>query len=599
MPLVNTPRVEGETIEAGLFGGNFLADRYHANRDDNAKEVIDRLGVEGLRYPGGSLTERLFDIGNPDAARVTNDDGSERDFVPLSEFMNYARDSDHPATIVIPTRDALSRQSDQNGDRFPAFDEAELRGFVRDVATGKYGDAEVAAFEIGNEYWGSGQMTAVEYGRLSSRMAEIIDDELTLVAGQTGEDPGIDVIVQAGTNFAFSNLSNDYAGQPPDEVLEDLNDRFGADMGRDVTFANGRINWRAVSDHLILREYSAAEAEAVDGVVTHLYSKDSVSPGQRDFGLKQIERSWEEEFPGIDIHVTEWNVSASDPRLSEDSDFGLYQAKEVLDVFETMVESGVDQAHIWPLLQNTKNALSPDDADGGFSPAGQMFAMMSDALPGKTMLDFTRTGDRQTEFQGRFAELHGFYGDNELVFYLASTSDKTETLSFDLSRIVDEGGRAKASILGVAGQQGPGSIESRPEVENVPAEEIYDNNTIVTALDPGEILELRLTDFRPTQEFAPVMRQIDQGGVAPSPTAPTAPPQDQQDDDAEAPDPLPGFAQEDSPLPFTAPPSVEEIEEQDRDAEAQAAEDEDTGFLDVLGWLLGLLPLLALAGIGG
>ncbi|GIT92371.1 hypothetical protein JANAI62_28290 [Jannaschia pagri] len=587
MAQAKTPTLEGEVISPALFGGNFLADRYPLGTSGGIESQIDALGVTGLRYPGGSLTERLFDIRTPDAPRVTNDDGSEREFVPLSDFLDYAEAEGHAVTIVVPTRDNLSVRTDAAGDRFPAFSETDLRDFVRDVATGVYGDAEIEAFEIGNEYWGSGEMTAVEYGRLASRMADIIDDELLAVKLETGEDPGIDVIVQAGTNNAFSNLSDDYAGQPVDAVLDALNDRFDADFqAEDVVFFGGKINWRGVNDELVLREFSADEREAVDGVVTHIYSKESVSPGQRDFGLKQVERAWGEELPGVDIHVTEWNKSASDRRLADDEDFGLYQAHEILDVMESMITAGVDQAHVWPLVQNTRNALAPDAADGALSPAGEMFAMMSSSLRGKALLDFAPQDRDVTEVQTGEADIHGFYGDGELVFYLASTSPKVETTTFDLSGMVAGGsGIVSAKLLGVAEGDLPGSTDARAMVEDVPADEVYDNGTVVATLAPGEILELRIEDFDPTADFRTLMDQVDMPADLPPPD-PRPEPVEDPDDPAD--------------VGLPALPAPEEDPDDDQ-SEPPADEDggADGGLFESMGVLLLLLPVLALAGLAG
>ena len=159
-----------------MFGGNLLASRGVLTCPGSYDEAINGLGVTGLRYPGGSLTERYFDITNPDATTQTNPiTGETTDFIPISEFLSYANINGQAVTIAIPTRSQLS-QPDENGDRLSDLREAELRDFVHDVATGVYGEAKIVAIEIGNEYWGSGLMNAVEYGRLSSEMALVVDD---------------------------------------------------------------------------------------------------------------------------------------------------------------------------------------------------------------------------------------------------------------------------------------------------------------------------------------------------------------------------------------------------------------------------------------
>lgn len=567
---VPQPTLAGDPITSGMFGGNFLADRYTIGNDGEFEGAVADLGITGLRYPGGSLTERLFDIRTPDAARVVEDDSTVVDFEPLSDFMAYAEDAGQPVTIVIPTRDFLSAGRDANGDRWPAFDEEELRAFVRDVAQGDYGNATVDAFEIGNEYWGSGEMTAVEYGRLSSQMAEVIDDELRLVSVETGRPDDINVIVQTGTNFGSSDLRTQYEGTSPDDALADLNARYDADFGDEVRFQNGSLNWRRINDELVQREFNAQEMQAIDGVVTHLYSKDAVQPGQREFGLDTIQKTWIDEAPELDIYVTEWNQSAAEPRFDSDKDFGLIKAHEVLNTFETMVTAGVDQANIWPLLQNTRNALQPDSLDGDLSPTGALFSMMSDALPGKQMLDFAVNDRDVTEFQGRSADLHGFYGNDELVFYVVSTSDQTETLSFDLDGLVADGGQVTGTVLGVREGEARGSTQATAETEDLPAEDFYDDGLVVVTLDPAEILEIRITDFEPTEEL--------RDAITLNPPAPQAISQDDVDD--------------------VMIDAARDDENEDRPAEqTETDQDDDEGIWAGLDWLLGLLPLLALLGL--
>lgn len=567
------PTLTGDPITSGMFGGNFLADRYAVGEDGSFEGAVEELGVTGLRYPGGSLTERLFDIRTPDADRATEEDGTMVAFEPLSDFMAYAEDAGQPVTIVIPTRNFLSKNGDANGDRWPAFNEEELRTFVRDVAEGKYGDAQVDAFEIGNEYWGSGEMTAVEYGRLSSKMAKVIDEELQQVSEETGRADDIDIVVQTGTNFGSSDLRAQYEGTSPDDALADLNDRYDADFGDEVRFQNGSLNWRRINDELVQREFNAEEMEAIDGVVTHLYSKDPVQPGQREFGLDTIQNTWIDDAPDLDIYVTEWNQSAAEPRFDSDADFGLVKAHEVLNTFETMVDAGVDQANIWPLLQNTRNALQPDNLDGELSPTGALFSMMSDALPGKQMLDFAVDDRDATEFQGRTADLHGFYGDGELVFYLVSTSDQTETLSFDLDGLVAGGGQVTGTILGVAEGDAPGSTRARAETEDLAAQEFYDDGLIAITLDPGEIMEVRITEFEPTDDLSEAVS----GRASP----PIARIEDEPRDD------------------MIADALIENMNEDPDPEPSDDDDDDDDGILDGLGWLLGILPVLALAGLAG
>ena len=60
-------RIAGDArITTHLFGGNVLAPR------GDHSDAIAALGVTGLRYPGGSLTEHMFDITNPNATELVD-----------------------------------------------------------------------------------------------------------------------------------------------------------------------------------------------------------------------------------------------------------------------------------------------------------------------------------------------------------------------------------------------------------------------------------------------------------------------------------------------------------------------------------------------
>ena len=136
---------------SSMFGGNILAPRNPMTGQGSYEQAINELGVTGLRYPGGSLTEDYFDIANPNQTEVAHPTtGATSKFIALSEFMDYAGTNGHEVTIVIPTRYSLSDTVDANGDRSPDIDEDTLRDFVHDLATGVYGDAPVAGLEIGN-----------------------------------------------------------------------------------------------------------------------------------------------------------------------------------------------------------------------------------------------------------------------------------------------------------------------------------------------------------------------------------------------------------------------------------------------------------------
>ena len=212
MDILEPKNIINKEFDIELFGANILATRDQLGEDGTYDDVAENIGIESIRYPGGSLTEHYFDLANPDNSKVIDiNSGQPLDFLPYSEFMSYAEDAGKSVTIVLPTQKYLSQQVDANGNRFAQIDEDTLRGFMRDTLDGIYGTPSIRAFEIGNEYWGSGQMSSVEYGRVSSRMAEIVNEEFSHHSGADNIFSDTDIVVQMGENYNYARLNDDYA----------------------------------------------------------------------------------------------------------------------------------------------------------------------------------------------------------------------------------------------------------------------------------------------------------------------------------------------------------------------------------------------------
>lgn len=506
MPILTTSATAfGSAATGSLFGGNVLAPRAHMTGAESYAHAIDALGVTTLRYPGGSLTEDMFSLRNPDATWVL-DPGTGRmeTFIPLSEIMGYSAETGHGVSIVIPTRDQLSDTLfDDNGDRMPAIDREVLRGFVRDVVSGDYGNGTVTAFEIGNEYWGSGEMNASEYGRLAADMAQIIDRELNALVQDYPQAAQIDVLVQVGTNFGSSDLSGDYAGMAPLDVVADLNATYGLDLGTDVIFPNGGIDWTEINNEILLSHFDEGAMAATDGVVAHVYSRAPVVEHSRWFQLEQIQEHWLERDPTLEIHVTEWNQKANTESFSETRDYGLFQAQEMLNQVEEFMRMGVDAAQVWPLIQNTDSALALGREFDQPTVPGHMFAMMSKNLPGMRMLDFNPEDDRATELETPEMDVHVFADGQDMLFYFTSNLRQGVVNSeVDISRLVAGFGAMEVTTLGVASSATPGNTTSPAVVDHPDGADLFSNGMIETVLSPGEIMQVRLTDVIPTADFA-------------------------------------------------------------------------------------------------
>ncbi|ALI54220.1 hypothetical protein [Celeribacter marinus] len=514
---LNPADLTGEAAQSSLFGGNVLASRGDLTGDGSYAEAIEALGVTDIRYPGGAITEYMFDIANPDADYVVDPSTGETiPFIPISDFMAYASDNDHTVTIVVPVNKNLGDEVDANGNRFAQIDEAELRTFINDVSSGVYGDAEISAFEIGNEYWGCGAMTSVEYGRVASQMSEIISDELDTVIVQGGGDTSeIDVVFQMGYNYGDARLSDAYDGWSAEDTIEDLALRY-PDAGIDDGFiyASGNMNWGGINNALVQAEFNADEAAAADGIVSHLYSRGADMAHTRTGDLRMIEEQWldKEGFEDLKVYITEWNQK-SVASLDKLTDYGLYQAHEMLNIVEEFMAYDVEVAHVWPLIQNTKNPLATGFEYDEKSPAGEMFTMMSQTLPGKSMIDFAPVA-QDTEFKAGDVDVHGFAGDDQLVFYIASNSQTESTSTdIDISQLVAAFGTIETTRLGVDDGDLPGSTLSSPNVERLDQSEIYEDGFLTADLQPGEILQVVITNVVPTDDFADTFNAANSAGA--------------------------------------------------------------------------------------
>ena len=495
-------------VASTTFGGNFLFNRDElGDEPSNFNALANDLGVESLRYPGGAITEFMFDLENPNSTVGYDIHGDEQELVGLDDFMTYAETEGKSVTIVLPTRYFLSDHRDLNDDRFAHFDEDVLRNFIKDVVEGEYGNVKIDAFEIGNEYWGSGGMSSVEYGRLSSKVAAIIDDTLLHLEGEAEWVQETDIVVQAGTNFNFSDLSDRYPEiEDPENIITQMEKDYGLEFSDQVLSGNGKVNWTAVNNELLLDKFDLPEEiAAVDAVSHHLYTRDHDPSDQPDFALNTISKYWEPHFDGIKTYITEYNQKSNTGQFDE-NDFGLKNAHEILNIVEDLTEHGVDQAHVWPLSQWTENALSRGNEYDELSPTGEMFKMMNEELPGLRSLKFASARGRESEAstEDNNMNVHAFANTDKMVLYLASNSDGNISEDVDLSNLMMGSYDIDVTVLGVEDGDLAGSKKATAELEDRDTDSVIQDGVIQADLQPHEIMQVVIE--RPN--WTPKMEQM-------------------------------------------------------------------------------------------
>lgn len=563
-----------------LFGANILASRDQLGEDGTYDEKAAALGIDHIRYPGGSLTEDYFDLTNPDKnSAIDPDTGHEVELLPYSEFMAYAEENNIDVTIVLPTRNYLSAENDASGHRTANIDEDALRTFIRDTLDGEYGEPTIRGFEIGNEYWGSGEMDALEYGRVSSRMAEIINEELDNHP-QADVFSEIDILVQNGQNYGSSRLSDDYDHivEGSDQLSAVMSD-YGLTLDPDIfMYNNGEVAWPKVMNEIIISEFDTeSEINAVDGLAFHIYSKGADRVSSRDFDLRSAEQTWDEHFDGLEKHVTEWNLKAS-RSWDVENEYGLKQAHEMLNMSEEFTEHGVDSAFVWAVQQNNLSNLAGNEGeDGPLNVPGEMFRMMNEVLPNTTAIDLSAADRSEHEAATEDASVHAFYSEDTFVSFIASTTDDPQQANVDYSQILDQGGTIRIEVLGVQDGYNPTDSDSPAEITQLDPAEVFQNGIFSAELDAHEIVRIVVENPDYTDEFEQVVLDnpapdpVEDGGSDPGiPVIPDTGPDDDYED----------------------PP-----EDDDDDDRAAAGDSPDGGgAMAGIGGLLGFLPLLSLLG---
>lgn len=496
--------LQGDSFSTDLFGANILANRDQIGPDGTYDDVIHSLHVPHIRYPGGSLTEFLFDISNPNAARATDpSDGQTHDMLPYGEFMGWAESEGIAVSVVIPSRGQMTNSSDANGDRYPDIDEQEVRTFIRDTLNGEYGSPEIRSFEIGNEYWGSGDMSSVEYGRYASEMSLIVKDEIRNHPEFDQKFTEIDVAAQVGYNYGVARLSDDYAhlGNPSDQIAAVKSD-YNIGDEHNLAFGNGQPNWTKIANILVEREFDDEETEAVDALVLHTYGQGLDNPNAWYFGFDVTNQVWGEDFGHATRYVTEWNSKTAPYSDVWQEEYGLLNAHEMLQIAETMVINRVESAHVWAVQQNTATDLANDEGTTDLTVSGEIFRMMAESLPGKRRVDLVNSSHRETEVEEEDASVHVFADDDGgMVLFIASTSaDGTNTL-VDLSPMIADPGNVTIDVLGVEAGDTPTSNRADPEVRRLEEEDFMVGSQITVELAAYEIMRVELEDANFTQAF--------------------------------------------------------------------------------------------------
>lgn len=450
------------TISESQFGGNFLFNREYFSEGvgefGGFDEVAQTLGVNQLRYPGGTIAETQFSLSNPDNDYQNIDlltgevisNTKKYSLTPLSEFLDFAQSIDGKVSIVLPTaqyREALLGSDVTLRDTA----KSEIQKFVTDVLSGGLGNT-VAAFEIGNEYYGAAGLSPAEYGQIANQMSTWVQGAID--ASGYGYDPLI--AVQSGQQKAKDN-------------------------------------------NAIIAQFSSDGLNAVDAVVAHTYQTIPWEKSNTATKASLLSAWNDAKGAGSDLDwmVTEWNVSSS-------AGDGLLQGAGILEMFNELVLNGMDAGYIWPLLENTQTELAGNvalDKPTELMVSGEIFRQMSGALIGLQAVEmetkFNVDADVETDV---LVQVYESISADKLVAFVSSLDGGSLDVDLNLSSygaVTTAYDYLWGSQTGVLDGQNPTNPNSMPKVTPLMSSGLEGDSVgdgiVSLSLGPYEIVRLEFT----------------------------------------------------------------------------------------------------------
>ena len=382
-----------------------------------------------------------------------NAEGAEKRLLTLHSAFESAGSIGAKIQLVIPTVDAFSQSAGQALMQGTYGARSEIRADYFDLVTAYLAEAErlaeiygveISHVEIGNEYWGSGQMTAREYGFLAARLTEFLGIQfpdykvLAQIDGKIGQYSPVSetvVYLEPDGNGDFQvHTAAKYDGLPA-----------GWAVGTMPGSGNARTQTETIGQQFNLREGSI---ESLSGVVEHIYFEDGFDEidVEKDFALQTIYNAFVETTgaAGIDYFATEW--SPRNPRYTDrDANIGnangLQFAHSAIEAFFELTSNGVGGAQFWPLTfggKKTNYRVMLDEQQQDVTFSGAVFGWMSETLVGSTpVLDF----DLPNEI-----DIHGYAKTDGFAMFVADRSGNESSIELDVGAFLEPGSHYQVRV---------------------------------------------------------------------------------------------------------------------------------------------------------
>jgi hypothetical protein len=471
---LNAAPFVGKEAGDALFGANVIFTRDSLVLNGTFDRMYDQVGFTSLRFPGGTVTEsagrdltdRLFGTGSV---------GPVEAITTYPEFFSFLVEHDVVGMVVLPTEPMLAPGDYGERDLSP-YGVYEALTRIDQMLDGYYGDPKIHAVLIGNEFWYRDQrMTAEEYALIVNEVAPALQ-------------------------FLFDTHQAEDAA--PDWVQPHIGMQAAAGP-------------EAVENQILLDALLPESRAAIDMVTQHFYIKHyeaiAHSPGVFDRIDEIIEADG---FGHVDRYISEWNI-----RSTADADAGLQHATGMLEFMRVMMEEGVDYATVWGTqyqnLHSRLAVLEPDPENPGaftyhLTTAGTVFRMMTDSLPGKSVIDI----DTPVEYRAELATpvedrapdapdqmvLHAFGNADQTELFLSSMSDQSLDVTLDIADLIPGYNHLWGQMLTaiddpatVEDESEPTSDNTHPYLSTLTEDDLVSDGKIHLHLDPFAIVRLEFT----------------------------------------------------------------------------------------------------------
>lgn len=440
------------TITNQHFGANFLATQLPTGSDVSAlasfTTALEQVSPRGLRWPGGTVAETVFDMNHEDSPIMNG-----RATVGQRQFFDIAGSLNADVTITLQTRSAFGADhfaaaalgNGEYGNRQvdPQY-LTDLRAYVgRTLADAAATGTHISLFEIGNEFWGGGEMTATEYGRVARAVLTAVNDALNHTTFPVGSSRPV-VAIQSLNAAGYMSQSGDSTVYVKDGAVDN---QYHVGWTAYTIPDQGTAYFQAmkIADMITGKAEGGANlSHLVGGMIDHYYPKSglaAIDAETDNFMFRQfdaLERRLGFTNGDLSRNVTEWNpirnVDSNGDGFNDTSacNRGMPQAAMMINMIYEMTTHGVITSDVWPLYFSK---ASQNNLIGGANyevrVPGVAFSLMSESLVGTQPL----FDSVQTIGKGQFA-VHGFSNNQKLVLFVANQSDTaSNATTLDLSKI--------------------------------------------------------------------------------------------------------------------------------------------------------------------